>query len=72
MKILFKYLKVHLGLIVIALLLAAINQVFSMMDPYLVGKIVDTYLTNFSKYSKDEFLWGAGKLLLGIIGVAFI
>ena len=72
MKILFKYLKVHLGLIVIALLLATINQVFSMMDPYLVGKIVDTYLTNFSKYSKDEFLWGAGKLLLGIIGVAFI
>ena len=43
-----------------------------MMDPYLVGKIVDTYLTKFNQYSKDEFLWGAGKLLLAIVGVAFV
>jgi len=72
MNILFKYLKAHISLIVIALFLAAINQIFSMLDPFLVGKIVDTYLIKFNQYTKDEFLWGAGKLLLGIVGVAFI
>jgi len=72
MKILFSYLKSHSGLIAIALLLATINQVFSMLDPFLVGKVIDTYLTKFNQYSRHEFLWGAGKLLLGIVGVAFI
>jgi len=55
-----------------ALFLAAINQVFSMMDPFLVGKIVDTYLTKIDQFSREEFIFGAGKLLLGIVGVAFI
>jgi len=72
MKILFNYLRRHLNLIVSALILATINQVFSMLDPYLVGKIIDTYLTRFQEYERSEFFWGAGKLLLGIVGVAFI
>ena len=72
MKLLWSYLKNHSGLIVIALLLASVNQVFSMLDPFLVRKIIDTYLTKFHQYSRDEFLWGAGKLLMGIVGVAFI
>jgi ATP-binding cassette subfamily B protein len=72
MRLLYTYLKRHTGLIAIALLLASVNQVFSMLDPYLVGKIVDTYLTQFQQYDKQTFLWGAGKLLLGIVAVAFI
>lgn len=72
MKILFQYLKRHNGLILAALVLAAINQVFSMLDPFLVGKIVDNYLTKFDQYDKESFLRGAGFLLLGIVGVAFV
>ena len=72
MKLLFQYLRQHTRLIFIALVLATINQVFSMFDPYLVGRIIDEYLTDFQKYSRDEFFKGAGLLLLGIVGVAFI
>lgn len=72
MKLLFQYLRQHTRLIFIALVLATINQVFSMLDPYLVGRIIDEYLTDFQKYSRDEFFKGAGMLLLGIVGVAFV
>jgi ATP-binding cassette, subfamily B, bacterial len=43
MKILWHYLKPYKGLVVLALLLAAINQSFSMLDPYFFGKMYDTY-----------------------------
>jgi ATP-binding cassette subfamily B protein len=72
MKILFGYLKNHLPLVFLALFLASVNQVFSMLDPFIMGKMIDQYLTRYQEYSRSEFLWGAGQLLLGIIGVAFI
>lgn len=72
MKLLFRYLRNYTPLILIALGLATVNQVFSMLDPFLTGKIIDQYLFHFDKYSKEEFLFGAGKLLLGIVGVAFV
>lgn len=39
MKILLKYLAPYKWLVVLALFLAAINQVFSMLDPYFFGKL---------------------------------
>lgn len=72
MKLLLRYLRHYTPLILIALGLATINQVFSMLDPFLTGKIIDEYLFHFEKYSREEFLFGAGKLLLGIVGVAFV
>ncbi|HEV9037868.1 MAG TPA: ABC transporter ATP-binding protein [Puia sp.] len=39
MKILLKYLQPYRWLVALALLLAAINQVFSMLDPYFFGKL---------------------------------
>lgn len=72
MKILLNYLKEHNKLILFALVLATVNQVFSMLDPFLVGKIIDKYLTKFDQYEREDFLKGAGLLLLGIVGVAFI
>jgi ATP-binding cassette subfamily B protein len=72
MNILFRYLKVHWPLVILALVLAAINQVFSMLDPFFMGKVIDQYLTKYDQFSKEEFLWGAGKYLLAIIGVAFV
>lgn len=72
MKILWGYLQRHQPLILVALVLATINQVFSMLDPYLVGKIIDQYLTRYDQYEKGDFLKGAGMLLLAVVGVAFV
>ena len=56
----------------LALVLAAINQVFSLLDPYIFGKIIDKYATKFDHYSADEFIKGVGLLLGAMVGVAFV
>jgi len=72
MKLLLSYLKNYRGFIIIALVLAAINQMFSMMDPLIVRYIIDDYATKFDKYTSEQFFKGVG-LLLGLgIGAAFV
>ena len=56
----------------LALFLAAVNQVFSLLDPYIFGKVIDNYATKFDSYTTTEFLKGVGLLLAAIVGVAFI
>ncbi len=46
MKILLKYLRPYRWLVALALLLAAINQSFSMLDPYFFGKVFDIFLNH--------------------------
>ncbi len=46
MKILLLYLKPYKWLLIFALLLSAINQVFSMLDPFYFGKMIDKYATH--------------------------
>jgi ATP-binding cassette subfamily B protein len=58
--------------VLLALVLAAINQVFSLLDPYIFGKIIDKYATKFDHYSADEFIKGVGLLLGAMVGVAFV
>ncbi|MFN8153700.1 MAG: ABC transporter ATP-binding protein [Bacteroidia bacterium] len=72
MKLLLDYLKGYWKLIVLALLLAAINQVFSLLDPYIFKHVIDDYVTQFGKFSKPEFFRGVGLLLLAAVGVAFV
>src|SRR6201985_3306517 len=43
MKILINYLKPYKWLVLLALLLSAINQSFSMLDPYYFGKLLDKF-----------------------------
>ena len=43
MQLLFQYLKHYKLLIALALLLAAINQIFSLLDPYIFQHIIDNY-----------------------------
>jgi ATP-binding cassette subfamily B protein len=43
MKLLYFYLRHYWGLLVLALLLAATNQVFSLLDPYVFRKLVDHF-----------------------------
>jgi ATP-binding cassette subfamily B protein len=72
MALLWKYVKKYKRLLVWALILAAINQLFSLLDPQLFRIIVDKYATDPSSFTSNEFAWGVGLLLLGIVAVAFI
>lgn len=72
MKLLINYLKRYRWLVGLALLLASINQVFSLMDPYIFGKILDRFASRPQDYSQDEFLKGVGLLVGAAVGVAMI
>jgi ATP-binding cassette, subfamily B, bacterial len=72
MQLLFQYLKNYKGLIFLALLLAAINQTFSLLDPYIFGKIIDRFASKPADYTQNEFVKGVGLLILAAIGVAMV
>ena len=72
MKLLYRYLRSYRGLIALALTLAAINQVFSLLDPLIFRHVIDEYATRFSEYSTGEFFRGVSLLLGAAVGVAFV
>ena len=88
MKILLGYLKPYRGLIFWALLMAAINQGFSMLDPYFLGKAgIDKLANHPHEYgifdankqfhptgprSQTEFFWDVLKFLGILVGVAMV
>ncbi len=73
MKLLLQYLSRYKGLVVLALFLAAINQVFSLLDPYIFGKyIIDPFAKQPDKWTKDEFLKGITVGLLLLVGTAMV
>ena len=59
-------------MIALALFLAAINQIFSLLDPWIFRHVIDTYVTQYKKYSTPEFFKGVSTLLAAAVGVAFI
>ena len=73
MKLLLQYLSRYKGLIVIALGLAAVNQVFSLLNPYILGHyLIDKYARNADTLTSDQFFSGVVNALLMIIGVAMV
>jgi ATP-binding cassette, subfamily B, bacterial len=72
MKLLYNYLKRYRMLVLLALVLAAINQVFSLLDPLVFKHIVDDYAGNPHDYTKGEFLKGVGGLILLSMGFAMV
>ena len=72
MSILLGYLKKYWQLLILALFLAAINQIFSLLDPWIFRKIIDDYVTKFNTKTHDDFIKGAGALILAAMGVAMI
>jgi ATP-binding cassette subfamily B protein len=72
MKLLWSYLRRYRGLVGLTLLLAAINQTFSLLDPLLIGRVIDKYVWLHNDYTQAEFLKGVGILMLGLVGVAFV
>ncbi len=72
MKLLYSYLRRYWGLVALALVLAAINQVFSLLDPLIFRHVIDEYATRFSEYTTEQFFRGVSLLLAAAVGVAFV
>ncbi len=72
MKLLWNYLKNYKGLLAGALVLAAINQIFSLLDPQIFRIIIDKYVNRFNELSAHDYVQGILLLLVATMGVAFI
>ncbi|HEX7880134.1 MAG TPA: ABC transporter ATP-binding protein, partial [Candidatus Eisenbacteria bacterium] len=72
MKLLLQYLRNYWKLVALALVLAAINQVFSLLDPLIFRHVIDEYVTQTKKYTTEQFFKGVSLLLLAAVSVAFI
>ena len=72
MKLLWTYVKRHKKMLLLALLLATINQVFSLMDPQIFRIIIDNYASKASEIPHEVFIKGVLLLLGAAIGVALV
>ncbi|ARK10518.1 ABC transporter ATP-binding protein [Fibrivirga algicola] len=77
MKLLYSYLRQYWGLLALALVLASINQIFSLLDPYIFRKIIDQFVVKPGGSWGDINFWGflsqgAGWLILQALGVAMV
>src|SRR6185295_8544099 len=72
MKLLYSYLRRYRMLVLVALVLAAINQTFSLLDPLIFRYVIDEYATRYREYTTGQFLRGVSLLLAAAVGVAFI
>ncbi|MBY0482547.1 MAG: ABC transporter ATP-binding protein/permease [Chitinophagaceae bacterium] len=78
MKILLSYLKPYKWHIVLALLLAGINQTFSMFDPMIFGKMVDQYASHpkttagGSSRNEMDYIRGLAFMLSLLVGTAMV
>ena len=72
MATLYRYLRDYWRLVAAALVLAAINQIFSLLDPLIFRHVIDSYATRFHEYSSAKFIRGVSLLLGAAMGVAFV
>lgn len=84
MKILFLYLKPYKWLIVLALFLAAMNQIFSLFSPWIAGRILDLFANHPHVFpdktprNMHQFFFGEGQYhgllfyLMLLIGTAMV
>ncbi|SCW71111.1 ABC transporter ATP-binding protein [Mucilaginibacter sp. NFR10] len=72
MNVLISYLKKHRWIVVFALFLAAMNIGFSLLDPWITGRIVDRVIEQRSKLQYDAYLNQVLMLVGAAIGVAMI
>jgi ATP-binding cassette, subfamily B, bacterial len=59
-------------MVVLALLLAATNQIFQFIDPLIARKLVDDYALRSGDYTSNEFLRGVLVLVAAAVGVSVI
>jgi ATP-binding cassette subfamily B protein len=71
-RLLASYLFRFKKMIFAALLLATINQVFSLLDPQVFRLIVDRYAVRAGSMPQEVFVRGVVLLLLAYVGVALV
>jgi len=67
-----KYLKKYKKLLFLALALASVNQIFSLLDPQIIRLIIDNYALKIDELSSEVFVFGVFILLLAFVGVALV
>ncbi|MGI4835163.1 MAG: ABC transporter ATP-binding protein [Janthinobacterium lividum] len=78
MQLLYSYLRRYWPLLVLALVLAAVNQVFSLLDPYLFRRLVDHFVPRTGLVSGLlqvpfwPFFWQAIPYIGAMLGVAMV
>jgi ATP-binding cassette subfamily B protein len=72
MKLLYAYLRQYWSLLAVALLLAATNQIFSLLDPLIFRYVIDGYATRYQEYTTGQFFRGVSLLLAAAVGVALV
>lgn len=72
MKLLYSYLQRYKGLVVLTFLLASINQVFSLLDPFIYGKVIDRFANHPHDYNESEFIKGVMLLVGAAVSVAMV
>ncbi|MFY9826807.1 MAG: ABC transporter ATP-binding protein [Thermoanaerobaculia bacterium] len=72
MRLLYSYLRRYWPLVVLALVLAAINQIFSLLDPLIFRHVIDQYATRYHEYTIGQFFRGVSVLLAAAVGAAFV
>ena len=72
MKILLYYLSRYKWFVVLTFVLAIVNQCFSLLDPYILGKIIDGYATKPKDHTAHSYLTGTLFLVGCAIGVAMV
>ena len=72
MRTLLRYLGPYSRYVVLALFLATINQVFSLLDPLILQHVVDDYASQRDNYTRAQFIKGILTLLGMAVGVAFV
>jgi ATP-binding cassette subfamily B protein len=72
MKLLYSYLQDHRKMVILILVLASVNQVFSLLDPVVFRHVIDDYATRYSQYTTAQFFRGVSLLLAAAVAVAFV
>lgn len=67
-----KYLKPYWKLLALVLILATINQTFSLLDPQVNRWLLDNFVLKYKELTQNEFLRGILMGLGGLIGVAMV
>ena len=72
MKLLWSYVSRHKKVLAGSLVLASINQLFSLLDPQVFRLMIDNYASKFDTLTQGQFFMGISLLLLAYMGVALV